>query len=140
MRTKEQGFSLIEVMITFLLIGVSVLGLIKLQSYIEQRADFALHSIKALNLAEQKLEWFRTRGALSPDASFAVASYDSDIVSGTEQAGRFYTLSWTVTTPNSLSGSLKTVDIEASWLDRHGNKHAVNLQTMISKFSEFGSQ
>lgn len=62
MRTKEQGFSLIEVMITFLLIGVSVLGLIKLQAYIEQKADFALHSVEALNLAEQKLEWFRTRG------------------------------------------------------------------------------
>ena len=140
MRTKEQGFSLVEVMITFLLIGVSVLGLIKLQSYIEQRADFALHSIEALNLAEQKLEWFRTRGALSSDSSFAVASYDSDIVSGAEQIGSFYTLTWSVSEPNSLSGSLKTIDIEASWLDRHGNKHAVNLQTMISRFSEFGSQ
>ncbi|PNH81007.1 type IV pilus modification PilV family protein [Vibrio diazotrophicus] len=139
MRNKERGFSLVEVMITFLLIGVSVLGLIKLQTYIEQKADFALHSIEALNLAEQKLEWFRTRGALTPNASFNVASYDSDIVSGTEQARYLYTLTWTVTEPNSLFGSVKTVDIEASWFDRHGNKHAVKLQTMISKFSEFES-
>jgi len=139
MRNKERGFSLVEVMITFLLIGVSVLGLIKLQTYIEQKADFALHSIEALNLAEQKLEWFRTRGALTPDASFNVASYDSDIVSGTEQARYLYTLTWTVTEPNSLFGSVKTVDIEASWFDRQGNKHAVKLQTMISKFSEFES-
>ena len=139
MRNKERGFSLVEVMITFLLIGVSVLGLIKLQTYIEQKADFALHSIEALNLAEQKLEWFRTRGALTPDASFNVASYDSDIVSGTEQARNLYTLTWTVTEPNSLFGSVKTVDIEASWFDRQGNKHAVKLHTMISKFSEFES-
>lgn len=139
MQTKEQGFSLIEVMITFLFIGVSVLGLIKLQSYIEQRADFALHSIKALNLAEQKLEWFRTRGVLTPDASFNIASYDNDIVSGTEQTGNLYRLSWNVTEPNRLSGSVKTISIEASWLDRHGNKQAVSVQTMISKFSEFES-
>ncbi|WP_165310528.1 type IV pilus modification PilV family protein [Vibrio ziniensis] len=139
MRNNEQGFSLIEVMITYLLIGVSVLGLIKLQSYIEQRADFAIHSIEALNLAEQKLEWFRTRGSLSPDASFTVASYDGDIVSGSEQAANFYILTWSVTEPSSLLGCIKMVDIEASWLDRQGNKHAVNLQTMISKFSEFDS-
>ena len=139
MRTKEQGFSLIEVMITFLLVGVSVLGLIKLQAYIEQKADFALHSVEALNLAEQKLEWFRTRGALSSNTSFAVASYDSDIVSGTEHAGNLYTLTWTVTEPHSLLGSVKSVDIEASWFDRQGNKQTVKLQTMISKFSEFES-
>lgn len=139
MRTKEQGFSLIEVMITFLLVGVSVLGLIKLQAYIEQKADFALHSVEALNLAEQKLEWFRTRGSLSSNSSFAVASYDSDIVSGTEQAGNLYTLTWTVTEPHSLLGSVKSVDIEASWFDRQGNKQTVKLQTMISKFSEFES-
>ena len=139
MRNKERGFSLVEVMITFLLIGVSVLGLIKLQTYIEQKADFALHSIEALNLAEQKLEWFRTRGALTPNASFNVASYDSDIVSGTEQARYLYTLTWTVTEPNSLLGSVKSVDIEASWFDRQGNKQTLKLQTMISKFSEFES-
>jgi len=137
MRSKNRGFSLIEVMITFVLIGVSTLGLIKLQAYIEQRSDYALHSIEGLNLAEQKLEWFRTRGALSSDSSFPIASYESDIVSGLQVDGS-YTLKWRVTEP-SLAGVIKSIEIEASWLDRRGNKQSVSLQTMISKYSEFES-
>ncbi|EEZ00701.1 type 4 fimbrial biogenesis protein PilV [Vibrio sp. RC586] len=40
MRNKQRGFSLIEVMISFVLIGIGALGLVKLQAYIEQRADY----------------------------------------------------------------------------------------------------
>lgn len=58
MRNKQSGFSLIEVMISFVLIGVGALGLVKLQAYIEQRADYAMHSIEALNLAEQNWSGF----------------------------------------------------------------------------------
>jgi len=51
MRCKDQGFSLIEVLITFVLIGIGTLGLIKLQAYIEKQADYAIYSVEALNLA-----------------------------------------------------------------------------------------
>lgn len=75
MRNKQSGFSLIEVMISFVLIGVGALGLVKLQAYIEQRADYAMHSIEALNLAEQKLEWFRSRGASSANPAIPTANF-----------------------------------------------------------------
>ncbi|HDZ9176550.1 TPA: prepilin-type N-terminal cleavage/methylation domain-containing protein [Vibrio cholerae] len=135
MRNKQCGFSLIEVMISFVLIGVGALGLVKLQAYIEQRADYAMHSIEALNLAEQKLEWFRTRGASSANPAIPTANFATDIVSGSISSGR-YTLSWGVPT-TALSGALKTIHIEASWKDRHGETQSVELKTMISKYSEF---
>ncbi|ELJ8614148.1 prepilin-type N-terminal cleavage/methylation domain-containing protein [Vibrio cholerae] len=135
MRNKQCGFSLIEVMISFVLIGVGALGLVKLQAYIEQRADFAMHSIEALNLAEQKLEWFRTRGASSANPAIPNANFATDIVSGSISSGR-YTLSWGVPT-TALSGALKTIHIEASWKDRHGETQSVELKTMLSKYSEF---
>ncbi|HGF7231570.1 type IV pilus modification PilV family protein [Vibrio cholerae] len=135
MRNKQCGFSLIEVMISFVLIGVGALGLVKLQAYIEQRADFAMHSIEALNLAEQKLEWFRTRGASSANPAIPTANFATDIVSGSISSGR-YTLSWGVPT-TALSGALKTIHIEASWKDRHGETQSVELKTMLSKYSEF---
>ncbi len=137
MRNSNQGFSLIEVMITFVLIGVSTLGLIKLQTYIERQSDYAFYSIEALNLAEQKLEWFRTRGALVDSETFKSANYSTDIVTDSEEHG-IYTLIWSVSEP-SLSGTIKAVDIEASWRDRQGNKQSVGLQTMISQYSEFES-
>ncbi|EII3091954.1 prepilin-type N-terminal cleavage/methylation domain-containing protein [Vibrio cholerae] len=135
MRNKQCGFSLIEVMISFVLIGVGALGLVKLQAYIEQRADFAMHSIEALNLAEQKLEWFRTRGASSANPAIPTANFATDIVSGSISSGR-YTLSWGVPT-TALSGALKTIHIQASWKDRYGETQSVELKTMISKYSEF---
>jgi len=135
MRCKDQGFSLIEVLITFVLIGIGTLGLIKLQAYIEKQADYAISSVEALNLAEQKLEWFRTRGATVNRSGFQVASYSGDIVSGSEIHGQ-YTLTWKVS-ELSGTGPIKAIDIETSWLDRQASKQAVSLQTMISQYSEF---
>ncbi len=136
MQTNQTGFSLIEVMISFILIGIASLGLVKLQTYVEQRADFAIHSVEALNLAEQQLEWFRTRGASTALSSISVATYSTDIVTGLDDSDPTYTLSWSVPSA-TVSGSLKTVKIEASWTDRMGETQKIELSTMVSKFSEF---
>lgn len=136
MISKQQGFSLIEVLISFSLIGIGALGLVKLQAYVEQKADFATHSVEALYLAEEKLEWFRTRGASDALSTITPANFDSDLVTGMDASHPFYTLSWSV--PEiSLSGALKTIEIEAQWQNRFGDSESVKLTTMISKYSEF---
>ncbi|MGL4192843.1 type IV pilus modification PilV family protein [Vibrio misgurnus] len=136
MRNKQAGFNLIEVMISFVLIGVGALGLVKLQTYIEQRADYALHSVAALNLAEQKLEWFRTRGSSSVSAALPSADFASSIVAGQDLSHPLYHLSWSVPAVE-LAGELKSIEIEARWQDRHGTAQSVTLHTMISQHSEF---
>lgn len=135
MAIKQYGFSLIEVMIAFLLIGVGALSLVKLQAFVEQRADFAQHSITALNLAEQKLEWFRTRGASAATASL-VANYPHDFVDGEDSSHPLYLLQWSVPS-TQLSGALKTIVVQATWKDRYGKDQSVQLKTMISQHSEF---
>ncbi|PXA70251.1 MULTISPECIES: type IV pilus modification PilV family protein [Vibrio] len=135
MAIKQYGFSLIEVMIAFLLIGVGALSLVKLQAFVEQRADFAQHSITALNLAEQKLEWFRTRGASAATASL-VANYPHDFVDGEDSSHPLYLLQWSVPS-TQLSGALKTIVVHATWKDRYGKDQSVQLKTMISQHSEF---
>ena len=133
---KQRGFSLIEVMFAFAIIGISALGLVKLQTYMEQRADFAQHSVTALNLAEQKLEWFRTRGASAATSSL-VANYPADFTdNGAETIDDFYTLEWRFPSAQ-LSGALQTVEVEATWKDRYGKDQSVQLKTMISQHSEF---
>lgn len=138
MSNKQQGFSLVEVLIAFLLIGIASLGLVKMQSYIEQRADFALNSNRALNLAEQKLEWFRTRGASSAISTISVASFSS-ISSGSDLVSHSpYFLRWSVSTPSaSLSSSLKSISVTVEWNDRIGESQTVTVQSMLSSHSEF---
>ncbi|ANQ20782.1 type IV pilin [Vibrio natriegens] len=134
MISKQQGFSLLEVLVAFLLLGVGALGLTKLNVYLERESDYAIQSIEALRLAENKLEWFRTRGASSAVSVIPIADFDS-IATGSSAAGA-YTVEWVVP-PATISGSLKTITVTSSWEDRMGQTQSVQLKTMISRYSEF---
>lgn len=134
MISKQQGFSLIEVLISFLLLGIGALGLTKLQIYMERKSDYAIQSVEALRLAENQLEWFRTRGASDALSTISTASFAS-IATGTTVAGS-YTVQWDVPAA-TVSGSLKTITITSSWQDRVGETQSVELKTMISRYSEF---
>lgn len=130
MISKQQGFSLIEVLITFIILIVGIMGLIKLQTYMERQADYAENSIKALHLAETKLEFFRSRSVSGADGTLLFSSIsDGSSVSG------IYTTKWVVN--GSLSGALKTIDIETGWNNRWNERQSVALKTMISKYNEF---
>ncbi|WP_234494408.1 type IV pilus modification PilV family protein [Vibrio maritimus] len=135
MTSNQRGFSLIEVMIAMCLVGVGALGLVKMQTFIEQRSDYAYSSIQALGLAEAKLEWFRTRGANSVDSSMDVADFDADIIDGSELRDPYF-LTWTVPTV-TMDGNVKTVVVNVSWSDRLGQSQNLSLTTQISRFSEF---
>ncbi len=139
MGNSRRGFTLLEVLIALLLIGIASLALIKLQVYTEQRSDFAVKSIEGLNLIENKLEWFRTRGADPSQSSVAVADFDS-ISSGSDSLPP-YQLSWQISTPSAaLSSSLKQITISAYWQDRLGESQQLTLTTMIARDGEFISR
>ena len=87
MTSKQKGFSLIEVLVSTLLLGGGVLGLTQLQVYMEKESEYALNSLEALQLAEEKLEWFRTRGASSASSDIVVADFDADIIAGNSTNG-----------------------------------------------------
>lgn len=130
MISKQQGFSLIEVLITFIILIVGIMGLIKLQTYMERQADYAENSIKALHLAETKLEFFRSRSVSGADGTLPFSA----ISSGSDVSG-VYTTEWVVN--DSLSGALKTIEIETGWDTRWNERQSVALKTMISKYNEF---
>lgn len=135
MTSKQTGFSLIEVLISFVMLSVGVLGLVKLQTYMEVKSENALHSIDALYLAEEKLEHFRTR---SQSAATGTILY-SAIVNSTESlsmAGSTATRVVTVNDDTPVAGT-KKVNVTVSWTDRWNNNQSVALDTVISKYSEF---
>ncbi|MBD1555908.1 prepilin-type N-terminal cleavage/methylation domain-containing protein [Vibrio sp. S9_S30] len=131
---KSQGFSLIEVMIAFLIFGVGVLGLVKLQTFMEHKSEHAIRSLEALYLAESKLEFFRQRSVSGAHGTLIF----SRIQSGTEVKSGGYTLTWTVTQPTgSLSSALKIITVEGEWKDRMNTSQKVSLKTMLSSYNEF---
>jgi len=132
---NSKGFSLIEVLISLVVLSVGVLGLVKMQTYMEVKSENALHSIDALHLAEQKLELFRTR---SQSAATGTILYSS-IVNSTESlsmAGTTVSRVVTVKDDTPVVGT-KEITVTVSWADRWNNTQTVALDTVISKYSEF---
>ncbi|PSU46797.1 pilus assembly protein PilV [Photobacterium frigidiphilum] len=134
MISKSKGFSLIEVLISFVVLTVGVLGLVKLQTYMEVKSENALHSIDALYLAEEKLERFRTR---SQSAGTGTMLY-SDIKGSTESLSMVgTTVSRVVVVTNAPVPDAKQIKVSIIWRDRWNTTQSVALGTIITKYSEF---
>ncbi|MEZ9697609.1 prepilin-type N-terminal cleavage/methylation domain-containing protein [Vibrio sp. 10N.261.46.E12] len=148
MISKSSGFSLIEVLISFLLIGVASLGLVKLQVYAEQKSDFALHSVEALHFAERQLEYYRTRASnvsgavgLIPFSELSEAHHCLNMASPVPLSGlsgSAYAMTCDVTDASgALFGALKNITVTIAWQDRMNYAQSIYLETMLSKYSEF---
>jgi len=133
MISKSKGFSLIEVLISFVVLTVGVLGLIKLQIYMEVKSENALHSIDALYLAEEKLELFQTR---AQSAGTGTMLY-SDIKGSTESLSMTGTTVSRVVEVDSPLPDIKRIKVSIIWRDRWDTAQSVALNTIISKYSEF---
>ena len=148
MISNQRGFSLLEVLISFLLVGVAALGMVKLKTYTEQKADYAIQSIEALHFAERQLEYYRTRannvsGATglidfaelhSPDHCLNKSSSQPLV----ELSGSEYSLSCSVVNANgALSSALRNITVTVAWQDRMNQPQSIKLETMLSKYSEF---
>lgn len=140
MISKQQGFSLLEVLISFVLLTVGVIGLVKLQVYFEKKSIYAASSIEALYAAESKLEYFRTRSLNGGNGTIPFDSITSEQV---PELINGYNVTWVVVDrlPMLVSGAtvtmLKEINVKAEWNDSWNETQDVVLQTMISRHSEF---
>ncbi|EAR57183.1 Putative typIV pilin [Photobacterium sp. SKA34] len=138
---NQKGFSLLEVIISLAVLSVGVLGLVKMQAYMEVKSENALKTLDALYIAESQMEYYQRRvnnvsGAtgLIPFSSMANSTYCIDSVA----ISKGYSLTCNVSEPiTALSGALRTIDVKVSWADRRGISQAVSLKSAISKYSEF---
>ena len=136
---KITGFGLLEVVIALGVLSFGVLGLVKMQAYMEVKAENALKTLDALHIAEAQMEYYQTRASTISGATGLISFVSmaestnclQSMVSGTD-----YTLTCDANTL-SLSDALRTINVSVSWDDRRGVSQAVSLKTAISKYSEF---
>lgn len=117
-QSDRQGFSLVEVVVAGFLMVVGFLALSRLIIGMMSAADLSRHTMEATSLAQGKIENIITSG------------YDA-ASSGSETVDGYYTLNWT-SSVSSVS-SVKDVAVTTEWTDRHGEKHDVDLNTMLAK-------
>ena len=116
--TTQGGFTLIEMMVAILLVGVGLMGLAALSTTVT-RANVQSSGLTAASaLAQERIESFQTQ----PYGSIASGS-DTRLLDGVA-----FTRSWTVT-PDDPAPGLKTIAVTVSWATR-GTTHSTRLSTI----------
>jgi type IV pilus assembly protein PilV len=119
---KFQGFTLIEVLISLVILSISLLALAALIVTSTRNNSFGNHMTEATTLAQGKLEELR---AVRWEAIPEGASTDPAPQIGS--TGINYVRTWTVVT----NGALKTVTITVRWRDK--SNHSVRLNSVLSE-------
>ncbi|MBP2701949.1 type IV pilus modification PilV family protein [Photobacterium lucens] len=131
-----KGFSLLEVVISLAVLSIGVLGLVKMQAYMEVKSENALKTLDALYLAEKKLELFQTRSQSGGSGTIPYSSIISSPSEAIPISGITMTRKITVINNEPVSGA-KKINVIVSWQDRRDVTQNVSLDTVISKYSEF---
>jgi type IV pilus assembly protein PilV len=137
LRVKNEGFSLIEVLISLTILAVGLLGLALMQTTAIKGNEIANKSTVATELAQDTLERFRriawenVLSQANPTAfnttptpiytSLPAAAGDNVTVRGTT----YYRI-WRVD-PNVATATLKTITVWSCWQDDRGGWHSVML-------------
>lgn len=126
------GFSLIEVLISLLIMAMASVGLFHLQVYTLNSVDMAKQSQKALYLAENQLETLRHYSKMSSENH----ALFSEIKNG--QRGELTPtkteLTWQVIDikhAGEVTG--KVVNVVAQWIDSNGQTKHISLKTVLAK-------
>ena len=130
MRLHQIGQTLVEVLITVLIIAVSVISLIRFQHYLAYDSNLTQQKADAMSLASKEMEslrYFQVQNTTSGYTAY------QDIVTGSSAAtisNTTYTINWTVTT--DTNPNYKVVNVAISWTDRYSNANSVTLVSDIA--------
>lgn len=121
-----KGFTLIELMVTLVLLGGGVGALTYLQTRLDQFTHFSTTQHTALALASDKIDIWR---AMAYD-SIPVESgqLDEPISSNVT-----FTRTWNIA--EFTNPTYKVIDVTVSWSDAGGDSHSIKLATAVAKTS-----
>ncbi len=128
---KNQGGSVLEVLITLIVLSVGLVAMAKLQGTLLQSSNLAKNRTVAINLAQDKMETLR-------GSDFALLSSGTDVIDATIQDGvsEQYERLWTVTG----NGTKRMIEVMVKWGDyttggEVGHNTTVRLVSSISSSS-----
>lgn len=133
---QQRGFSLIEALIGFLVLGIGMLGVTQLESYVIGSSSDSHQRNAAVHMAQDKIEAFRNWCPSGCTTTFEGIASGSDTHAA--EQGATFERSWTVVDNNtSAQPRFKRVTVTVTWEGKEGastdaSTRSVTLQTTLS--------
>ncbi len=130
-KAKQRGITLVEVLITIVVVVIGVLALAKLEKTLWYHGQLLEQQHQALALAQQKIEELRQFETLKTETG--KLAYQ-DIVSGSSNVSKSntsYAVAWNVS--EYVDPDYKSINVTVTWSDSSSASHNVNLVSRISK-------
>jgi len=121
--TQSKGFTLLEVLITLVILSVALLGLAGLMATTVRNNAYGETITEATTMAQDKLEEFKA--TLWTNLLPTTSGPRTD--QRTSSTGINFTRAWTIV----ANGSIKTITITVSWTDRIN--HLITILSVLSQ-------
>ena len=135
-RSAQRGTTLLEAMMAFVVLGLAILTVARLQLHLRLGSDIARQRSEAVRLAQQDLETIR---AFSVVAASAGARSYAEIVSSTATidgaSGYLTNTSYALTreVQSGDSNHSKSASVGVAWSDRAGGDQRIVLHTIVAR-------
>lgn len=125
---KTLGFSLIEVMVAVIVLGVGLLGLAKIQGITLLNSAESRMQTHALNFAQEKIEELRAYGNTSAYTAYATDAVGTDLVGENST----FTRNWVIAAcPNTVE--CKNISVTVAWTGIDGTNYDIQLTSQIAE-------
>lgn len=134
---KLHGVTLIELLVTLLVLTIGLGALIRFQATYFYYADISKQRGEALILAKSEMASLRNYQVLTTTSGYNAYANIASGSSTSTLKNTIYTNTWTVTT--TTTPAYLTVNIVVSWVDRTNAAHSVTLTSIISQMDPANS-
>lgn len=130
----QSGFTIIEALISLIIMGFGILSLSGMQMSLSRSADDAKQRTEAVRLAQEKIEFFRSyTGIATTLVAQGTALNWNALVDGTDTitTNATYNRSWTI--GGGIGDPMRSLTVGVGWTNRAGQAQAVSLSSILSK-------
>ena len=132
---SQKGYSIIEIMLTLLVVGVGILAIVQLQSGISGQVGGNKAKAEATTLAEARVEYLRNYIDETEYGSKLLATSGFEDVPAGEYKAEGVNATFSMQEAITGSDEIREVSVRVSWEDRNGTSQEVTVTSEIAYVS-----